>query len=85
MNIPKHWCIKARNKKEEKIVNDYARKTGGYHWNEERNYARTHYLCISGKKYNSGRLLVEDQFTEISFEDFKRYILNQPEKSIDLW
>lgn len=67
MNIPQKWCVKARNKEEEKLVNEYARTIGG-HWSDLNNYAKNHYLCVVDYKYYTGSPSILKGFIGISFE-----------------
>ena len=85
MKIPQKWCVKASNEEEEKLVNEYARTIEGDHWSDLNNYAKSRYLCVVDYKYYIGSRSIPKGFTGISFEFFRRYILKELEKTLELW
>lgn len=84
MNIPEKWFFEETRESEKQS------KNSDYYNYFYKNF-RKDYGFFPGSRYYSdgGHNFMRDKlrsgFTEISFEDFRRYILNEPEKSIDLW
>lgn len=75
--LPEMWCIKSPDRTKDNIINAYARATGGSHWTESVNNAKDDYLFIAEGKYIRGSAYKDTRYSEISFEDFKLYVLKQ--------
>jgi hypothetical protein len=83
--LPDKWRIKAKSTKEAKVINQYARDTGGSHWNDSDNYASIVYLCVDKGKYDLGTNVksVLAEYTEITFTEFENYVLGIYKQPID--
>lgn len=84
MNIPEKWFFEGTKESEKQSKNsayyDYFFK------NFRKDYGFfTDIRYYSDGKNNFTRASVRKGFKEISFEDFKRYVLNEPEKTLELW
>lgn len=73
--LPEKWCIKAKLKEEENVINNYARSIGGKHWCDIANYAKEYYLHVKNNEYCKGISHVEKDYKEITFEQFKKYVM----------
>ena len=94
--LPKKWCIKSQSRDQDYLINEFARSSGGMHWSDEYNHAKSNYLNISNGKYQRGSQTLDEDFTEITFEQFQKYAIKTTEqpkvietkvesKSIEKW
>ena len=77
--LPEKWKIKANNDKECIAINKYVNTI----IDEPDNYWKGKdsliwYLLVEDSVYSGGDRNIEDQFTEITFEQFERYVLMKP-------
>jgi len=81
-SLPKRWCIKAYTPEQEKEINAYARSlSGGGHWTDSINHARTYFLCVSDGKYIRGNDSFDDDYTKITYEQFKKWVIKEETQS----
>lgn len=82
--FPKKWAIRAKNQEEAEVIAAYADKLAGNKsdWNTED--ALTYYLAVSNGVYVEGYFDLNGQrnpsskdYTEISFDQFKRFVLKE--------
>ena len=84
MNIPEKWFFKGTKESEKQS------KNSGYYKYFSENFGKDYGFFVDSRYYSDGKHnFMQDKlrsgFTEISFEDFKCYVLREKEKSIDLW
>lgn len=71
--LPEKWCIKSGNY----LVVDFFNKNGSYkgtYTNDELSYNFAHYPKTKGVTTQS---FIDDGYTEITFEQFKKHVLNK--------
>ena len=77
--LPNKWCIKAKNKKEAKVIANYANPINiafdTNTWSNEDSLA--FYLHINQGVYHAGNRHKLSDFIEIDFDQFKQYVLNE--------
>lgn len=73
--LPEKWEICINNEEEAKIYRDFFESKVGKKWD----YTIGFVYGFNGKKYTSGRFY---NYTEITFEQFKKYVLKEEEKNI---
>ncbi len=84
MNIPEKWFFRGTEESENNCKNsDYYNYFFKKFGKDYGFYPRSRYYSDGG--HNFTRNPPKRNFIEISFEDFKRYVLNEPEKVIELW
>ena len=74
--IPKNWCIRGCTQ-----LRDYQQNELGGNSNCHLGYEDCYYynrtIDLDAKRWNYSRDILPDGYTEISFEDFEKYILNK--------
>ena len=78
--LPEKWCIKSQSRDQDYLINEFARSSGGIHWSDEYNHAKSNYLNISNGKYQRGSQTLDKGFTEITFEQFQKYAIKTTEQ-----
>jgi hypothetical protein len=78
--LPERWAVKGKTEEEQKAINAYARSVGGGHWSDISNYAGKYYMHVDGGRYKKGIGGVDYNYTEITFDQFKKYVLNMEGK-----
>ena len=72
------WCIKISEDEQVEIVSNYITplvlKVHTYKWNK---YAKSHYAHINNGKFVNGYHEVKEGYTNLTFEEFERLILNK--------
>lgn len=84
MNIPEKWFFEGTRE------NERQSKNSDYHSYFYKNFGKNYGFFPGSRYYSDGshnftKDALRSGFKQISFEDFKRYVLNQPEKIIELW
>ena len=83
-SLPEKWCVIATNNEEAKIMKPYANKMqNGDGWSIDN--SQSYYLHIFNNSYQSGYRQKNKDFTEITFKQFERWVLNKPSKINYLW
>lgn len=79
--IPEKWCIKATNDEEAKVIAKYAsnlcEKIGNDLWSFQDAY--DYYLIFENGEYKDGFKTIPPGTEDITYKDFKTYVLNEPE------
>lgn len=77
--LPNQWCIRANNHYEANIIAKYftplSIEEGWDPWDEED--ALSYYGRVINGKYGGGNIDISTDFTEISFSEFTRLVLNK--------
>lgn len=81
--LPEKWCIK-RTRETWDIITDYFNDTfGNTYLDDNWDYPYVHY---TGNSTNESSSYVYNNYTEISFEDFKRLVLKENNELIyEIW
>jgi hypothetical protein len=88
MEITK-WCITGKylTKEEQYIINAYIRSIpGGEHYTDKVNHIKRYYVFVENNKYRTSRDFkpLDLDFAEITFEQFKKYILKEETESSNI-
>lgn len=77
--LPEKWCIDSRylNEKDQDIVLDFIHKTSLYNFKE---YVGNYIPHFNNLKFENG-FLVKHDYTEITFEQFKKHILKMEDEN----
>ncbi len=81
-SLPEKWCIKAKVRSQENAINTYAKSIGGHHWTDANNHAKSYYLFVNNNTYVLGSDTIKDGYTEITFDQFKKWVLDKQQVSI---
>jgi hypothetical protein len=82
--LPKKWCIISDRREHDSILNEYARKAGGIHWNDTINHSANFYLHIDNGEYVFGTYEKDEKYTEITFEQFQKLVLKENKKDMKI-
>lgn len=78
--LPERWCVIGSNQKEYDLISKYVRENGGRHYTDEENFPLEHIPCFINSRYVTSNFKtspVNKDYTEITFEQFKKYVLNK--------
>lgn len=78
--LPEKWCVRGNNQKEYDLISKYVRKNGGSHYTKKENFPLAHIPYFTGNTYETSNFKespISRGYTEITFEQFKKYVLSQ--------
>lgn len=78
--LPEKWCVIGNNQKEYDLISKYVRKNGGEHYTDEANFPLEHIPYFKNSEYVTSNFKtspINKGYTEITFEQFKKYVLNK--------
>lgn len=77
--LPNHWCIKAQNGEEAKVIASYATKLSTAKnlksWNTVD--AKHYWLIVKNGVYHGSKRDIPPNITQLTFEQFKQYVLKE--------
>lgn len=74
--LPEKWSIKSKARKHDKILNGYARSVGATWWSNTSNFTRIFYMLINNNIYKNSSDNNPNDYTELTFDQFEKYVLN---------
>lgn len=78
--LPEKWYVIGNNQEEYDLISKYVRKNGGSHYTKKENHPLEHIPYFIGKTYETSNFKtspINRGYTEITFEQFKKYVLNK--------